>query len=404
MPHIVLITTKQPSSNPRLVKEAVALAGNGYAVTVVYNYWSDWAAKADQVIFKHTPGINWIMAGPDPAASKYSYWVTRLRFKLFKILGNYLTNNLWVHINAATQFYPELKKKGVGIQADLYIAHNTGALAVAALAAKKNKTKFAFDAEDFHRSQEGEYTVEGRSAKYLEDTFFNAAAYITTASPLIAEEYKKCYPGINFLIINNVFSKQYQSALRTIDAQPLKLFWFSQTVGLKRGVQDVIAAMNLIVDAKLKLTILGDVSNSVKHALTSILHNTMHQIEFMQPCNERQLFKVATEHHIGLALEPGFSLNNNIALSNKLFTYLLAGNAVIFSDTAAQQMFYKEHPEVGWCYKAGDTEALKLILTGAAANETALNAKRKSAWMLAAEKFNWETEQQSFLQLVKSVI
>ncbi len=50
--HIVLVTTKQPSSNPRLVKEATALAANGYDVSVVYNFWNMWADEADISILK----------------------------------------------------------------------------------------------------------------------------------------------------------------------------------------------------------------------------------------------------------------------------------------------------------------------------------------------------------------
>lgn len=401
---IVMITTKQPSSNPRLVKEAMTLNENGYEVTVVYNYWSSWADQADLLIFNNIKGINWIKAGSHPLFSRYIYWFTRLRFKFFKSLAAIFTRIHWAQVNAATQFFPELKKMAAGIKADLYIAHNVGALAAAAIAAKKNNAVYAFDAEDFHRRQDDEYSGEGKIAKLIEDIYFPGAAYITAGSPLIAAAYREIYPGVDFTAINNVFSKKLQPGLQTINRQPLKLFWFSQTVGLKRGVQDAISAMNCIDDFSVQLTILGDISESVKNSLTNLLRNRQHQIYFIPPCDEKQLVTIAAEHHIGLALEPGFSLNNKIALSNKLFIYLLAGNAVILSDTPAQELFYQNNSRVGWCYKTGDTNALAAILKEAANNEELLCSKRNTAWQLASNSLNWETEQQLFIKLVKSVV
>ena len=50
---IVLITTGQPSSNPRIVKEAISLSEIGYEVTVIYNFWVSWALNYDKKIFIH---------------------------------------------------------------------------------------------------------------------------------------------------------------------------------------------------------------------------------------------------------------------------------------------------------------------------------------------------------------
>ena len=47
---IVLITTGQPSCNPRIVKEADALSAAGHEVIVVYNYFIKWADENDQLL------------------------------------------------------------------------------------------------------------------------------------------------------------------------------------------------------------------------------------------------------------------------------------------------------------------------------------------------------------------
>lgn len=47
---IVLVTSGQPSLNPRLVKEADALVEAGYEVTVIYQYWNEWGTDLDKVL------------------------------------------------------------------------------------------------------------------------------------------------------------------------------------------------------------------------------------------------------------------------------------------------------------------------------------------------------------------
>jgi hypothetical protein len=48
--------------------------------------------------------------------------------------------------------------------------------------------------------------------------------------------------------------------------------------------------------------------------------------------------RLSAQADIGLALEPGTTPNNDIAISNKLYTYILAGNAVVASNTSGQSM------------------------------------------------------------------
>lgn len=400
----MLVTNKQPSSNPRLVKEATALYKAGYQVTVVYNYWSSWAEEADRHILDRYPRIGWIKSGSNPATSKYTYWFTRLRHKVYRILADKFPTVLSLQENAGSQFFPELKRKACGIKADLYIAHNAGALPVAAAAAKKNGVKYAFDAEDFHRSQEAGNSKEFNAIKLIEDRYLPDAAFITAGSELIGAEYQKNYPLKKITAINNVFSKSQQPVFHELETEPLKIFWFSQTVGLKRGVQDVIGALNSFSDFPVSFTILGDTSASVKKELQEMFGNDHHTLHFLPPCNESQLIETASRQHIGLALEPGFSLNNNIALSNKLFTYLLSGCAVILTATPAQQLFYSRYPQCGWCYTPGDIATLVSILREAHQNQATLLQKRKAAWQLAASTCNWETEQQEFLTLVKQAV
>ena len=401
---ILLITTKQPSSNPRLVKEAIVLYNAGYDVTVLYNFWSVWADETDKEILQSNKGINWQRVNGHPVQNKIYYWYTRLRHKIYKILAAKFPRNIFLLQRAEAQFFPELMNAAKKMNAALYIAHNLGALPVAAKAAKINLSKYAFVAEDYHRSMAADDSEQLPGTSILEDKYLPGCAYITAASPLIAAAYRLNYPAISFTVINNFFSKQLQPAFNKFSETPLKLFWFSQTIGLNRGLQDAIAAMNEILDFKIECTIVGDATGKVKQALMDMLKNPNHSIHFKQPCTEKQLMTMASSHHIGLALEPGFSKNNNIALSNKLFTYLLAGNAVILSATEAQQFFFQQYPSIGWLYEVGNVQAFGNILRECNSDKGLLEEKRKNAWQLAADELNWENESVKFTGLVQTAL
>lgn len=404
MAKIVLITPGQPTSNPRLVKEAIALFEAGYEVIVIYNFWSVWTDEADRVLIQQYPSIQWIRVGGHPIENRFQYWLSRIRHKGYKSLSARFPGNRHWHESSLVRCNQQLIRAARSIPADLYIAHNLGALPAAAKAAAANQSKYAFDAEDYHRSQLSDDPLQKLRATAIEDAYFKNARYITTASPLIGEAYRGLYPELSFITVNNVFGLRQQPSFKPLDPSVLRLFWFSQTVGLKRGLQETIAAMNRVQDFPIRLTILGKDTHGVRPLLQQLLTNNQHQIVFLDPCHEQALIDESSNHHIGLAIEPGFSVNNKIALSNKLFTYLLAGNAVVFSNTPAQEKFYRENEGIGWLYSIGNTEELAQIFCRLFQDPALLDIYRKAAWTMAREKYNWENEKELFLEQVRRVI
>ena len=393
---ITFITTGQPATNPRLVKEANALGAAGYTVNVIYCFWSEWAQQKDQDIFNN---CNWaaIQVGGDPIQQRRAWWYTRLRQKV----SRYFPFSPFFVYRSLARAYDEMVRQALKTKAELYIAHNLGALPVAAKVAQKSGASFAFDAEDFHRGESTQVNELTKQIIQTENLFLPQAQFITTASPLISRAYQALYPELTFTTINNVFSLGYQKALKVIPSSPLKLFWFSQTIGLDRGLQDVLLAMQTLDDVSIKLTLVGQVSKDVSIELNGMLNSKNHCLNFHEPIAEAGLFDLASQHHIGLALERSIPNNRDICLTNKVFTYLLAGNAIIASDTSAQSQFIQQYPAVGVLYPQGNHKILADVLLTYQANPEKLEAQRQAAWTLAQEQLNWEMEQKNWLTLVK---
>src|SRR6185295_20278241 len=66
------------------------------------------------------------------------------------------------------------------------------------------------------------------------------ARFVTAGSPMIAEEYAARY-GVRPLTIHNTFSTVAGSSGEQAGGA-LRLYWFSQTLGPQRGLEDVIRA------------------------------------------------------------------------------------------------------------------------------------------------------------------
>lgn len=398
--HIVLITTTHLSANPRLLKEATALAEQGYRISTVCCFTKQWAFEADREILKKAP-FKAILVGGSPSQNRLLWQTGRIRRK---ICGWFPALQLCRHRMYA-QAYDEMLSAAIRLKADLYVGHNPGALSVVALAARKQGAPYAFDVEDFHREESAAdaNSGAGKWKRLLEETYLPGAAYLTAAGPLIAAEYQALFPGQKIVAINNVFSRNQQPPFRETGEGPLKLFWFSQTIGTDRGLEDVCKALQLIPHIPVRLTLLGQCTSDRKSHFSSQCTGPNHSVEIYDPVEPARIFEFAAGQDIGLALEPAFSKNNDIALSNKIFTYLLSGNAVITSETSAQKQFMEQYPEVGRSYPIGDVRALAAHLEYYYHNRQTLNHARQTAWRLANEKLNWEEEQKKLLRLVESV-
>ena len=90
---VVLMALGQPSTNPRLLKEALWFSNIGYEVHVLYCFWAKWGHHSDKKIFARYPSIKWKEIGGNPYSKKLLFLYTRIRFKLFRLIPSGL--RLW---------------------------------------------------------------------------------------------------------------------------------------------------------------------------------------------------------------------------------------------------------------------------------------------------------------------
>ena len=409
MTRVCLVTTGHPSTNPRLVKEADALTEAGYDVRVVAAKFVAWADAADAAFADRPWQTEWVRFGEMAAPRNRVFRSARRR------LGRMLVPRLGARrpmLEWALHYVtPELARLAARTPADLYIAHNLGALPAAARAARRHGARLGFDAEDFHRGElpDTPATAEERQMiRLAEERYVPGCDYVTAASDGIAEAYASALAIPRPVTILNVFPLADRAAAvpeaelaDEVPAGTRSLHWFSQTIGPGRGLEDALAALPLLPD-DVVLSLRGLWAPGYEAVLRAEADRlgVGHRLRALPPCPPDEVVRRAAAHDVGLALEVAETLNRDLCVTNKLFTYLLAGLPFVATDTTGQRGVCETLPAATRLYPAGDpgafAEAVCSLLDAPDARDAAEEAGR--------EQFNWNVEAERFLEVVARVL
>jgi glycosyltransferase involved in cell wall biosynthesis len=399
---IVLITTGQPSTNPRIVKEADALQGAGFDVTVLYSFFINWAEETDRELLKR---VSWKykMAGGSSSTGKARYWYSRLRTKLSGILSPYFGSLFSLAERSQARSYDELLREAKKIKADWYIAHNLGALPIAVKTARLYGGKAGFDFEDYHRGE-----IDMREKRILkrvisiENKYVPSLDYMSTASELITDAVKKDHPYFKGKVITllNCFPLDQQPAYKEkrVTDNSLQLFWFSQTIGINRGLEVLISALKLLRDPSIHITLAGRCTEAIMQYIETNATHLLSNIHFAGIISPEELPSFASKFDVGMAIEIPAIRNRDICLTNKIFTYLLAGNAIICSRTSMQSAFNEQY-KVGESFMPEDGNELADCIS-TYKNVKKLNEQKQYNYALASKLLNWENESKKLLAAI----
>src|SRR5262249_40086199 len=128
------------------------------------------------------------------------------------------------------------------------------------------------------------------------------------------------------------------------------------------------------------------------------------RIVALPPAPPDEMVRTAAAFDVGLAVEPGTTRNNDIAVSNKVFTYLLAGLAVIGTRTQGQRELLDAIPHAAAGVEPGDLTGLAKAIDVWHRNRLALDDARRAAVEYAVSRYNWDRERQVFLAAVSSAL
>ncbi len=406
-PKVCLVSGSHLCTNPRLVKEAHALSGAGYSVHVIagrsYPPNDDFDAQI-------TARATWSYTIVD----YHGKWRTVLQKVIHKvsrfIIKNWPGAPLFIAAHAHHRAWGQIMKAAAHHVPHIYIGHTLVGLAAAAEAARKNGVKLGFDAEDFH-SQEtinaSQDPAEKNAIYRLESTYLPQCEHLTAASPLIAEAYANRYHVPTPSVVQNTFplseSPPRQPPARAPEL-PTKLYWFSQTIGSGRGLEEFIQALTQ-VRARVCLSLRGKVlDQTYPDTLRNLALSSgfTGQIEILPPAPAEEMVRLAAEHDIGLALENSFPLNRDICLTNKIYTYLLAGLPILCTPTSAQKRIAEELGSAAKIIDLKDAISTAEQIDDLIRNQAKFEQARITAWKHGQDRYNWDFESKELIKIVRA--
>ena len=391
---IVIVSHSHICRNPRVLKEAITLATEGNQVTVLTAIYSDKLLTEDLELIVNE-GFNYEFYS-DLRTSNTGTFVARLVRKIATKLqsGLHIESVLSLGYNSA-----KLWKRAIAHKADLYIMHQELPTCLGIKLIDRGYN-VAFDLEDWYSEDLLPYARKNRPVKLLKkaesDALRRGIYCVTTSRALsdrLATKYSAKPPGV----IYNVFPSPAQLPEKIKMNRPLKLFWFSQTIGPGRGLEGFISLL-ASVEYSLELHLLGNVAPDYQHNLKAMMPSN-HQLFFHDLVNEKELAAKIATFDIGLALELQSPPNRNYTITNKFFQYLQAELPIIASETEGQNEGFEKFKPGFKISQIPDTKEIAKLnnwLNDLPAMEIARQQAVKSA-----AYYNWENESKKLITLVE---
>jgi glycosyltransferase involved in cell wall biosynthesis len=405
---ICLVGAANPSNNPRLLREADLLSQR-HAVRVVCQGSSRAAAEADARLLARRswrlqrvdfPRPDWLLSEIFRPEWMRSVFV-RARRRLAEAAFNSFKTNKLAEFSVCASF-AELRNLASAEPADWFIAHTQPALPIAAAAASRWNVNLGFDCEDL-LTETGDRFCEAN--RLIELKYLRQCDYVTATSNAMADHLARTHNIPRPTVLYNVFPLSLaEGLLRPRQREPhakLRLHWVSQTLGPDRGLQDVFEACAGLA-GQVEIHLRGRASEREKKEQMALAQRwgMAGCVKFHPLIDHDALIRSMADYDVGLALERPRNRNYSLTVTNKVFSYMLAGLAITATETPGQREVMEQAPGAGLLYPAGDAKSLRRTLEIWIADREKLREAQEAAWDLARARFCWEIEQKKLLELL----
>jgi glycosyltransferase involved in cell wall biosynthesis len=183
------------------------------------------------------------------------------------------------------------------------------------------------------------------------------------------------------------------------------LYWFSQTVGPDRGLDTAVAALGL-ARSRPHLYLRGAKAAGFAQRLHDLArkNGVEGRVHLLEPAAPADMERLAAAYDIGLVSDIGHVENRRIALTNKLFSFLLAGIPVVASAIPAHRDLANALGPALALYDPDNSEQLANAVDALLLDPDRLRLARSEAWRLGQDRYNWEQERAALLAAVERAL
>jgi glycosyltransferase involved in cell wall biosynthesis len=398
---VCLIGATHPCHNPRLVREADALAEHGHEVRVIAVQAVPGLVADDE---KLVASRRWRLQAASilraPWHNRVRAFPRRIR-RALAVAKFRRTGSAEAAEDALCEAAPQLLRLAVTEPADWFIAHTQTVLGIAAHAARRMRARLGFDCEDL-LGEPGQSAPE--MARAVEREYLSDCDYVSVTSRAMAARLQQQYSMVAPTVLYNVFPlaaagrllPPQQRALNSI----LRVHWVGQTIGPGKGLEEAIEAAAL-AGAGIEISLRGQPASGYGETLSRMANERGVRLTFLPHVHHDDLMATLGEYDVGLALERTSDSNYSLTVTNKVFSYMLAGLALACTDTPGQREVLEQAPAAGFLYSCGRPGDLAAQLCRWRDNRAALRAAQSASWQAARDRFCWDLDEGRYLALLE---
>lgn len=388
-PSIGLLVLAGVADDPRVRRQGDAFAAAGWDVQAFGLPGARASAPGWPVI---SLSDSEAAAGPGGSLEGPNGRMQRRLAKLAGLTGMRLGMVPWqpVYRRLDTRFQA-LRGRASALRRDIWLANDWQMLPIAVDLARQHGAAVVYDT---HELASSEYSDSLRwrllhrpLATAVEGACIRQAGLVTCVSSGIARELQREYRlATTPMVIRNVppLTEVTSHPL----GQPIRVLYHG-VVSPGRGLETCIRSVPLWRQGY-TLTIRGPATPGYRAALAREVAaaGVSDRVTLADPVPMTELVREAAAFDIGLFCLPASSLQNRLALPNKLFEYTMAGLALCVSALPEMAAIVREH-ELGALIEGETPEA---VATAINTLDTAALARCRSNALKAREALNWERE------------
>ena len=287
-------------------------------------------------------------------------------------------------------------------EADLVIANDYFVLPACSPLAARLGAGLLYDTHEYAAGERSESArwrlLHVPYIRVIERAALRSGATVTTVSSGISAKISEDYGVERPIVVRNLPSRVTVSPHPT---GPAQLVHYHGVITPGRGLESLIDSVALW-EPRFRLRIRGPGSDEYKGKLRALARarGLLERIAFEEAAPAAELIQRAADADVGIHVLPGVSYQNDHALPNKLFEYIMAGLAVIVSDLPAMREIVVGRG-VGRVVK-GDTSAAIAEAVNSMKREDIEHFRRAS--LASGATLCWETEQSIFVDACEKAL
>lgn len=390
MARIVIVAPSQPSRSPRMVRNAAALSTAGHQVFVITPLIERPLIEYDEILVACE---QWQYL---PVSMLNKHGEIELSFRFLRKLAFAITSRIpLARFGSIALIYgaPRLKSAIQALEADLYIAQQQASLPLVAQIASKKRKPYACDIEDILTKSAVEPV---RLLSSIETRYLKDATVISSMSEVAADYLDKSLEmEQKVLTLHNCPEIKERNEVHepSMDstAKP-SIYWFGQTLGPHSLAIELIEA-NANADHPFNIALRGRPLQNYLERIDDSIKATRSEgmVEVLPIVHPSKMVSEAAKHDILFGSQPSDQIFHQLAIGNKVFTGLLAGCALLLTDTIAHRKLAETLPDC-ILLVGNERRALEKALKALASDSDRLLRMRKASWNSGATRYNWAKE------------